>query len=409
MKIQVFLLDADGCVYNYKYFQLIAAIANKYGDFFRAHLINPARTNEEVLAMQDEIKKIINDIETMPFDYDGKLHPFFKSLYDKNFDAYSNYASPESRDFNMNVLHLTYVDFVNLMESISSEILIAILHRANEALFSFFSKTLEEQECDHVLLAVGSNRMSSYYDHIAREQNGTGSIYTDIHHIQNNLQNKFPDKTIRVSPFSMKDVWVDLERGHGFKETIEKQDDIEFNDPDCVFDHTKGSLLYAFNHDITLNFMNDLKLPANKVKQEEAEIHIAFLDDSFKILGANIKMYDKHHALLTRKTVSSFYNYSGNEIGDPLAVIKGTGNIDYYSRENVKLIAKLCGHDLKTYSKGINMAYELDFNAFNEQRIRGPLTYQYKKNPSLLFSRESKISEGKLHYTPHCANIRLNG
>jgi hypothetical protein len=396
MRIHVFVLDGDGCLYNYVYFYLLRAFISQFAnEIMQCEASCYAQlTNEQVAKMQQWIK-----------DYDFKTevteHDYITQKYRKHLSNFLDFNTELTEDEEARYRSKATVNAINdcitILNNVDHTLLSEIALRANSKLLAYMKAKIKDPDITHVLFAVGSNRQSKYLDVLAMKTNGTGSIYSDNEYMTQHFQQLFKDKKIASNRFTLADVCGRLERGVSYEKIL--SGDGRFNrHADSIFDETKLSIMYGINHDVYAFFQQDFNL--TDVNKENIEISMDFFDDLPEIMNALKESLQNHPDLLLNKSQLSLIPYDGNIANDsetplePSATVIGTGQHDPYYHKNIRLLAKSCRHNLYDFERPVNVAKTVDLKQFLESRYTGDPKVKLAETRLPLFN-EIKKEEGK--------------
>lgn len=193
---------------------------------------------------------------------------------------------------------------------------------SNAKLFKLLKK--ENDSYEETIIFVGSNRQSHELDIYNSFKNDTDSCFEVIVEIARELSAK-------LDKFLLADVYNDLTAGTAFQlATSENSLDIEH--PNCRFDETKLSLLYAQIHKIASDYSHE-------------KIVFNFFDDRQDILKALFNFFQKFPEMIPKNVNLYLNQYKGAEVQlYPNAFegeIRGKGIIDENYSETVKKMADL--------------------------------------------------------------------
>lgn len=354
-QLHIFAFDADGCLYNLNYSRLIFYILDRYWDFFDNFGRSGRIEESDVDLVEKTIDQILQEIDTVDLSQLAQL-TFHNSITNHHFKQTidlavlkfklqnASYSQVSNEEIIPKVLQSIVQSGLQYMEWVTPDILKQIFIKANKTLIDTLVKKIEQENINYYALALGTNRQSFYHDLIAIDFNITGSIYLNLFDLKDCLAASTQDKTGIVNKFSMADIYGDLLRGENYRRILDiyKNDDQNryyYAYPGYVFDETKLSLIYAIAHD-AIHILDELHIDS------DAEINIDFFEDREDILATLKTVLMVYPQLIPRKIHFNFYHYNGDQLALYFSM-DGAGELDRNYRENVKLIAKLCGHDLQ--------------------------------------------------------------
>ena len=341
------LLDADGCIYNHKYYLLLFSLIKKYGDVLAKMAENPDETSKANFGEQ-----LINEITATD-------DTAFSQENCKELGAYRYEHDLEKQE-----LADTYRQHVGFLRKINPVIIDAMLYRANQKLFTGLGAKAKQQNCDSVMLFVGSNRQSMEDDLFNLTTNGGGLYFEDlerfIKYLNTRQQGEVP---FALNHFLLADLYSDVAPGESYRRALQNYDvapdpyvlenlrsgtyvrdflealvgDGE-NLPFTVFDETKASMIYGFLHYIARTYPN--------ISQVE------FYDDRNEILESVHKFFGKNdqYGFLPKGLKLQLIPYPANvDAPQPELQITGSGAVDRDVDLSIQLLATLCDVDFETY------------------------------------------------------------
>lgn len=384
LETHILAFDADGALYNPRYFRLLIEIINRHFEFFESL---GTRDNfldvdvQEIKAKTDAIIEEIYSIElseeacsnirsgiTNP-DFLNKMHAVWLSLME------------EDPGVKISKVIVTIMrEFINYMNRIDKSILRNLFLAANKELLSHLANKMEIQEVEKFALVVASNRQSIFTDRAGMKLNGTGSIYLDIYEIQNEMNTQLRDKFCVVSQFCLADIVGHLKRGESFYAIVNEhmfnddESELCFTHSTAIYDEKKLALIYAIAHDSVLHMLDELG-----IKDKDTKVIIDFYDDRFDILDSLTEILDTFPQLLPANVTLNLFPYGGILNVSPIASIQGTGVLDFNYRRNVRLMAQMCGWN-KDNQEVIDTASQLDVYSFLSARVTGLELVPYTMN-----------------------------
>jgi|GEM_PF-6930494 len=404
-RVSIIVPDFDGCLYNGKYFKLIIEVLNRHWDF----LIALGRKNHLSESEANYVNQVTHNILQELDKYDVKdckyskmqawiTHPAFQkritTALDKIGHIKKNLVSVKQ------IIGIILHEFIGYICRLNEEIMFKIFLMANEALISHWCNKMLIQGVSRAALMLGTNRQSFYHDRAGMEQNGTGSCYVNLHDIEGSIRSQLKNIICRVSPFSMSDIYANLARGISYSKILDEYwtpdgQGFRYKNHACaIFDESKVSLLYAIVHDVVINVLSELDIGS-----ERADITIEFYDNENSILEAIGKTFLANPQLIPDGVTLNLYPYDGNLKMDPIQTIQGKGVIDYRYRDNVKLMAMMCGYNLQDFDSVINVYQALDINKFISTRVTGREIQRFYQSrpgvaPLFMTGNEPAASEG---------------
>lgn len=375
-KAHVFAFDADGCLYSPKYLRLIIEVINRHWDFLETYGTKEHFFDVNVAEIKQKTDDIINEINTIELSEEDVSNPglaITNPLFrDRVHSIHSKLLELNSKPSIPYIVGSIMYEFIGYMNRLNKELLPSLFLAANSELIAHLCKKMEILDIPGFALLPATNRQSYYTDRAGMEQNGTGSIYQDLHEIKSEMQKQLQNKTCLVSHFCMADIFGNkLKRGESYR-NIFNEDLLNdaynsyFQHADSIYDTRKLSLLYAIAHDVVNHVLAELD-----ITDKHAEVTIDFFDDRLDIHEPLAEILAKYPRLLPDNVTINFFHFDGKLRMNPIASVKGTGVLDLNYWKNVKLMAKMCGHDLHTYSLPIDTISQLDIDEFLAARVTG--------------------------------------
>ncbi len=359
-RISVELLDADGCIYNYRYLACMNMIASRYGTFFKNCVNQMPLDQTQIRIVERRFKRIIRTIKTSD---------------DAHMLSYSRICGKDIVETIFNIMRLSYE--IDADENLYS----FILFWFNMNLIEYIKQ--REDDYDRCLLMVGSQRQSQIYDKEGMQVNGTGSIFQDIYFLKHELRQILPNKKFSLNKLTLTDLQQQRPIGETFSKIIEK--DLHSHHYTHFYDATKLSILYGAIHHVA-------------VTERNADIAVNFYDDLMcdepenDILHTLFRLFSAYPELLPANVTLKLHHYTGTI--NNIQVIIGKGVIDYRYPENTRLLAKLCGHDLLNPYLHLDIARMLNVEEFLARRVTGTELIPYYHNQiGLLFSSQANVLE----------------
>ena len=196
----------------------------------------------------------------------------------------------------------------------------------------------ENKSFDGVFLSTASNRQSVHLEKNAGKMNCTYSFPVLLQLLEFLKQNN-PTKLIQLDALLLADIRGNLDAGEAFKLATTDADTAD--QPHCLFDETKATILYAQIHKVATEHPND-------------EITYDFFDDRQDILDSLSTLFSQYPALLPKNVTVRMYRYAGGPVSLH-AQIQGTSDIDVNYRETVK---QMC-HIYLDYSNKTDDQYSI--------------------------------------------------
>lgn len=393
--ISLFSTDADGCLYNANYINLIMHIISKY------HTVFADLNKKKEFDDQDKLfyEKIIGDIksvklESLSFDKLEKelfelikpetisaLRVLRKESLAKFFENSDGANCPPLNQDEMNQIssiikcnvNLLVYRYLNFIRNIENDIYVAILYKTNVELTKYILNTIWNTKVDIASNINFSTRQDRDLDLRGQAENRTGLIFEDIFHIgkliHGVLKGARLEKPFSTSDFSMADIHDGLIPGTTVKLMKMDVNNAGIKHPEHVCDHTKGTIVYGQAHSAALEAMHEYKA---------AKIDIYIFDNLFDILAGN-KEQNKHglytfytsYPFLLPKNVKLHLIIYDGEVGE-IFTVQGVGEIDENYQENIRLMVRMCREKLsnaKLDTLNIDMTNDLDVNEFWQRKI----------------------------------------
>ena len=394
-RVLVACLDADGCLYNAKHRRLLIQILCDHWWFFEKYGKKPYFNDKNIRTIKKNAKTILKEIEEADLE-NTKWDNLFDYITNKEFLIELGMIMEDAQNNGLNLslnLCIAGVVFNHLhdVEKINEEILINIFLKANKELISSVSRQVIEEKINYVIFESGSNRQSYLHDQYGITQNATGSIFAELYHIQYAVQGLLKKKIgmtdgiegqipCEVSQFSMADIYGDKQRGMAYQNVLYalQSPEVEVDHPPYLYDHSKISLLYAISHDVMVYILKQLHIADKKNL-----VIINFYEDNTRILQALMHVFQSYPDLLPASVRLDIYPYRGEVNKKPVVSIQGTGVVDFHYRQNVKLMARMCGHQLDNFENTIDVSL-IDMKQFMQLRVTGHEIMIY---PSSRFAR----------------------
>lgn len=389
--ISLFSIDADGCLYNSNYIKLLMHIINKYFSVF--NYLN----SKDMLDENDEliIKNIINEIQNIDLtslDWQKLENELFELVrlqavnnlrmiqdetlakFMENFHVNKTQIQTLSHEDQKKINNIITVNvnslvniYLDMMQRIDEDIYIAILYRTNIDITKYIIKTICSTKVSTAFNINFSSRQDRDLDLRGQIENRTGLIYEDMFSMGSLIKSQLEglvnlEKPFRTSSFSMADIHAGLPSGRTYDLMTTPN---VTNHPEHIYDHTKGTIIYAQAHGQALQAMRTHK---------NAKIDIYAFDNLLEILDGNKELnnhglysfYSKYPFLLPKNVTLHLIAYNG-EIGQTFTVF-GEGEVDELYQKNIKLMVEMCRE--KSVSKmNIDMANQLDVNEFLQRKL----------------------------------------
>lgn len=346
--ISVYGFDADGCLYNNFYHQLVKEIINEFGDVFsldgRLDFLAPnekAKLKEKVLA---KIKSCTKQAKEPSITNHSVLQRIksLRKVYERSARFFGS-EMPHLQDPKKFSYLDTLQECIQAMNAFDPAIMREIFLTANQPLIAHLEKHIEKNNAALNVLGVFSNRQSFDHDQLGQRLNTTGSIYQDIQYLLEALQLRFPNKNIAINPEIAADSYGDLKPGTSFEKIIRKSTQKDFvQHASYIFDETKLSLVYMWTHS-TVKDMYEVK--------DSGFVSLNMYDNEKRIHDALCSKLTMHANVLPKETETNLFFYDGNAIEKPLAVLAGKGEVDEYYSENICRMAMMCQEEQKRQNR----------------------------------------------------------
>lgn len=325
------ILDADNCFYSRPYFYFLCSVVAKY----KKELLSLQVTEDAILAYLRELttptdkhsmnKFIIETLAGTEIAIDDDIIEIINSA-DRKKDFYSEELSQLHR----------------LLDSISPNITLQILLRANEPLITHIIQQAKQHQCTNVVFYIGTNRQSVEMDKLYAVLHGTGRFHLDITRFADALNTHCAEAGLQ---FSCKRVLLtDFQHQltPGTAHTGNTKDN-QFSHLTCFTDVSKIVLLYALMHHIK-HHMSDCRRVLFYDDQSQ------LFTDMLNLLGHNdevYRMFPKHLQL-------HFFPYNGEVV--PLTsnnTFTGVGDVNPHLHHVISQFAQLLATHYKTASDSI--------------------------------------------------------
>jgi hypothetical protein len=372
--------DADGCLFSLKkYTRLLGKIIDKYYDFLSSYKKKHTECDEDYLRIQ--VINMLNDAETMSFAEQEIQNPALKKRIK---DVYGK-LSPFIPGFQKKHAEIKILsEFIGCLDKLSPLIMKQIFYRANEDLILYLSRQSVIEEIKHLVVTMSTNRQSYIHDHAGMEQNATASIYLSMLDLTEyfNQQLKSYGITCSVSEFSMGDVYGHakfnskdeveysyFERGVSFRKVVEEltkrtgKKPVHLDHACYIYDKTKLTVVYALAHDAMIHVLKALQ-----INPEQADVTINIFDNEIPILESLAKVLGQYPQLLPAGMTIRLFHYDGELTRTPVATITGKGSIDHFYQQNIRLMAIMCGHNLKDLNESFDAANQLNVADYLQRR-----------------------------------------
>lgn len=368
------LLDADGCVYNYKYSILVMTIIKQFAKDIRVAALQGSENNKAILA--DELTAFIReyDFEEMHTMSQQRLAQFLNLTMDKAIDVFDDDILHDETYNPKERSSAIIRQFVRYLQVIDPKIIDEALFKANAHLFKSLMREAHEQECDYINVMVGSNRQCYRDDSYNSRIHGTRSYYYDLERLVNLCNQRLDGKiAFKLDRFLMADVYSALPAGSSYYKAIKSSDGDSH--PVALWDGMKVSLVYAYLHHIAM--------------KHKGSKHVYYIDDRDDIFQAIFRSYatEKNHLLLPEVAFKMVQYYGDQPDFDSAIQLKGGGDVDTQVYHSVHIMATLGGvRSIRDLQKGITVSFDqIDFKRFAE--LRGELVVI--KDNSLTLSRRT--------------------
>lgn len=398
--VAIFALDADGAVYNdILYTKFLIKIIDEYWDFFKQCAEQEVPSFPEIEQKVKDMMQRLEEIANKKIDLHQSIWEWVQneSFRKKLFDLQNAIGDRQQS------LSIILNEFICCMEQVDRDIMRKIFLLANEKIIKLISDLIRSGKFRKTALVISSNRQSHYHDQAGIEQNGTGSIYANLYDLKYAInycvkeeRQSVPvdqcqcsdEERCFVSEFSMADIYGNLKRGESYRKILDERYALLDNLPrnfsvdhaPYLFDEGKLSLVYGISHDAVLNILKELE------EDQDKRIVIYILDDRLDILIHLFRIFSQYPQLLPKQVFLKFYLYNGLLADQPLGCIQGEGESDCNYRENIKLMAYLCGSDLLDFTEPVNMVKKLDIVKFLELRQIATISNQLQESTSKSFS-----------------------
>lgn len=356
-KIVYFALDADGCLYNPQYFARILYLILHYGVKITS-LMATDLSDDDVNTLLNEI---IPELEKLA---DQDYYPLLLAVENK--------IMPQSKIKNARTaVSSEMYKYISWLDEIDPQIMDKVLELSNKKLLVWMHQFIKLKESSTAYVTNFSSRQDIGLDRTGSEQNGTRLIFEDssvFHEIAENYMPNFCD--IYPDDFCMADIYGDIPMGSSMRKVTEcLRNNIPLHEiimHEHIYDHTKGSLIYAKAHQAAL---------AARSLPHEVEIILVAVDNLPEILFGKYApaaeeeligiypFFSAYPELLPSNVAVTCVHYDGDVRYED--TVQGTGKIDENYPLNIRKMALMCQ---KIESNTIDLTKDLDVNEFLRQR-----------------------------------------
>lgn len=348
-RIEVNLIDADGCTFNRNHQERILYCIKHYSHLFEeyANKASLSAADKEVIDyyVQNKIIKEQKKLSLKKGEYQSLINWCEEKI--RLIDScFTNQQSDKIKFSNF------IYSQIQLMEKVCPNLLRHIYRLSNNTLIKYIKK--QAGYADQQILMLGSNRQCYIYDELNAKNKGTSSIYIELDELLTFLNKSIIDGKINLDKFTLADLHTDNGKSKShYNKILDGVRPEERN----AFDSSKINIVYAFAHRI-----------ANKYA--DAEITIHFWDDISSILLAIKTFFSTHPYLLPNNVKLNLHQYKGEIKSTEMLV--GTGVIDQNYKLNTMLMAVMCGYDNdKNNNVDFDIAKSLNVPEFLQARRTG--------------------------------------
>lgn len=370
-------LDADGCIYSSRYYNLFILLAQHFGqDIERLLLRAESSQMRKSSAYLEQKKKLLNRICNIIESIDlVQLDANSETVFFSVLQRYAKYLMLEKANPKLKLLQFikSQLGLLDYWEVISA----AVVAKANQELYQYLDGMCEFYSAKKANLGIASHRNDLMNDFVNARNNASGYFIKDIFQVKSQMETQDESVDWAVTPFLMADLYHGLSVGtaaqhmlnHFTKQTAGKA--LNQSSARYFYDKHKLSMYYAQVHYTASRHPN-------------TPCVVLVLDDSIEILEAiNAKISEVSSSqdgilctpFFPKNVTFVWQQYSGS-INSRKCMVQGSGPIDMNYRENVLLMAKMCGHDpaqvkSREYDQSrstYDAATQLDINIFMKER-----------------------------------------
>jgi hypothetical protein len=388
-RVTIDAFDADGCLYNGVYFQVLLYFMEKYSDEID-HLINThdKAARYEVL---ERIKKEIRDFDLQTLldaNMDdiqnkflqkgrevytrlrGKMRVKLMAQQDRNHihdyqlikQALDEYFPDLNNDDEILDEFMLY--YIAQVYRLDADIMGEILLISNPAVRAYFKESCAPGMLRYI--AQNSLRQTMGIDNFNMVNNVTGSIFLDLYHMvrRQRLALKQEGVDVRLQPLTITDIQFKREAGDCFRRIVTRHQGAH---DDGVVDSSKVANAYMLLHQGARQHRN-------------AEITLTIFDNEEGIVDGLIGVYDKYRKLIPQGTTLVIQQYDG--IMQKRMVIPGEGPLDENVERNVLLMLDMARDDAAESAGTVNVAKNVDMEEFLARRNLVMKQRSHKKSES---------------------------
>lgn len=233
---------------------------------------------------------------------------------------------------------------------------------ANKILFNKIANDLRISNCMTMPIFIFSARQSIAFDYYGVIKNITNYIHDDMPLFHGELSAILGDQyanKLKLNFPTTADVYAQLPFGETHTRIrYAMSRPVSMEHPATIYDNNKVTIAY---------------LQANLLIEEnpDKDITLCIYDNEHAILNSLFAFIKKNAALFPRIKFK-LYPYEGfNVKEDNVLVVDGAGKYDPYYRENIILMADLCGAFAKDKPLQIDVASQLNIAEFKAKRFIG--------------------------------------
>jgi hypothetical protein len=377
------LIDADGCVYNHYYQDVLAWLKNKYSETV-GYLYSEWIQEQVTGIINPDIQKIIQSIkqEISALDIKSIKH-----------SALINYLLWDAKQA---------TELIEMLNDIDESIMQLIFVKSNEQLLNFLKH--ENEHYDLQSVGIGSARQSYKNDVRGAVRNGTGRIFNDVFHLVKMLRkgSRENQNHIELKSLTTPDIGCSLPSGENYKRIMTNYNGQQASFPN---ERSKIPIVYAMSQDMACQY-------------READITIHFYDNDIFIIGWLKSIFKRYPELLPTQATLELHRYNGEFL--ETTVIKGTGPVDENYHHNVTRMMEMAKQKQgEKASRMLNAGRDVNFKDFIATRI---CEKEHKKSShdirfSTMFSTQKTNAESefedladnqrRLLHTGHRESARL--
>lgn len=386
-------LDADGCIYSSRYYDLFILLAQHFRQDIEWLQLGAESTHtRKSSAYLEQKKKLLQRIGDVIESVDlAQLSANSETVFLSVLQHYAKYLVLEKANPRLKLLQFIKSQLRSLgyWEAISA----AVVAKANQAMYDYLDGMCEFYSVTKATLGIASHRSDLMNDFVNARNNASGYFIKDIFQLKSQMEIQDEAVDWTVTPFLMADLYHDLPVGTAAQQML-----INLTKQTAATAHNQPAARYFYDKHKLSMYYAQVHYTASRHPNKHCVVLV--LDDSIDILEAisakiseaSTNEDDVLCTPLFPKNVTFVWQHYTGEVNRQKWVVRGNGPIDHRYRENILLMAKMCGHDpAQVKSTGYDQsctaydaATQLDIVQFLQNRrlsdtISSPLFFTSKK------------------------------